>query len=454
MNKWYYKERNNTGGNKMSGSIVKPSILPGFMELVPSEQILFNQMMDTIRKNYEKFGFLPIDTPVIEKSEVLLAKGGGETEKQVYRFEKGSTDMSLRFDLTVPLARYVSQHYSELNFPFRRYHIGKVYRGERNQRGRFREFYQCDIDIIGNGSLDIVNDAEIPAVIYSTFKDLGFDSFTIKINNRKLLKGFFGSLGIEDGTITLRIIDKLEKIGIENVKKELREQNISEQNIEKILEFISIKGTNKEIITSLKELGVENQIFNEGLVELETVTKYISIFGVAEENYNIDLTIARGLDYYTGTVYETFLDEHPEIGSICSGGRYDDLATYYTKQKLPGVGISIGLTRLFYQLREANIISFKEESLCKVLIIPMKGYMEKAIEIGNVLREVDIYTQIYLESGKIGKKFNYGDKLNVPYAIVVGEEEVKNNSYSLRNMETGEQENLSIEEIANLLKNK
>lgn len=436
----------------MSTNIVKPSILPGFMELIPTEQILFNKMMDTIRENYEKFGFLPIDTPAIEKTEVLLAKGGGETEKQIYRFQKGSTDMSLRFDLTVPLARYVSQHYSDLNFPFRRYHIGKVYRGERNQRGRFREFYQCDIDIIGNGKLNIINDAEIPAVIYSTFKDLGFESFTIKINNRKVLKGFFHSLGIEDSTFVLRTIDKLDKIGIENVKKELMEIGLSDDKIQKVLQFIDISGDNNKVLEELKALEIENEIFKEGLDELKTVTDYIGIFGVPQDNYTIDLTIARGLDYYTGTVYETFLNDYLEIGSVCSGGRYDNLASHYTSQKLPGVGISIGLTRLFYQLNEAKIIKAIDNSLTTVLIIPMEGYMDKGVEVGNRLRREGIYTQIYIESGKMGKKFNYADKLNIPYTIVIGEEEAKNEVYSLRDMKTGEQESLSMDEVLNRLK--
>ncbi len=437
---------------KMRDNIVKPSILPGFMELIPTEQILFNRMMDTIRENYEKFGFLPIDTPVIEKTEVLLAKGGGETEKQIYRFKKGTTDMSLRFDLTVPLARYVSQHYSELEFPFRRYHIGKVYRGERNQRGRFREFYQCDIDIIGNGKLDIINDAEIPAVIYSTFVDLGFDSFTIKINNRKILKGFFQNLGIDDSTLVLRTIDKLEKIGIENVKKELIEIGLDDDGMHKVLQFIDISGSNDEILRELQELEIENEIFVEGLDELKKVNEYIEMFGVPKENYIIDLTIARGLDYYTGTVYETFLDDYPEIGSVCSGGRYDNLASHYINQKLPGVGISIGLTRLFYQLNEANIIGATDNSLTTVLIIPMKGCMDKSIEMASTLRREGIYTQVYLETGKMGKKFNYADRLNIPYVIVIGEDEVKNNAYSLRNMESGEQKALSIEEILEYLK--
>lgn len=442
----------NMGGVHMSRDIIKPSILPGFMELIPSDQILFNKMLDTIRKNYEKFGFLPIDTPVIERAEILLAKGGGETEKQIYRFEKGDTDLALRFDLTVPLARYVAQHFSELTFPFRRYHIGKVYRGEKAQRGRFREFYQCDIDIVGNGTLDIINDAEIPSIIYSTFKELGFNSFTIKINNRKVLKGFFQWLGIFDSTDILRTIDKLDKIGLDKVKKELEDQGLNIETIEKIIEFIQIKGTNDEKLQYLENLKIENEIFIKGLEELKDVNHYVKAFGVPESNFTIDLTIARGLDYYTGTIYETFLNDHHDIGSICSGGRYDNLAEYYTKQKLPGVGISIGLTRLFYQLRESNLIQFTDDSLTKIIVIPMEGCLDKAIEIANVLRENNINTQIYLEKGKMGKKFGYADKLNIPYALVIGEEEIKVNKYNLRDMKTGEQRLLSKEELISVLK--
>lgn len=436
----------------MSQKIIKPSILPGFMELVPKDQILFNQMKDIIKENYEKFGFLPIDTPVLEKSEVLLAKSAGDTEKQVYRFGKGSTDMSMRFDLTVPLARYVAQHYSDLEFPFKRYQIGKVYRGERNQRGRFREFYQCDIDIIGNGKLSVINDAEIPAIIYSTFKDLGFESFTIKVNNRKLLGGFFNSLDIEDITMVLRVIDKIEKIGREKVKEELKSLELNDETIDKILGFIEIKGSNDEIIEKLKALNIENERFSEGLEELETVKNYIKLFGVPEDNFEIDLTIARGLDYYTGTVYETFLDDHKEIGSVCSGGRYDNLASFYTKQKLPGVGISIGLTRLFFQLTEARIIEAEKTSLTEILIIPMDGFLDEGVKLSNELREMDIKTQVYVEKAKMGKMFNYADKLDIPYAIVIGEEEVKEKAYSFRDMKTGDQEKLSVKDIVNRLK--
>ncbi len=436
----------------MTKKLVKPTTLSGFMELLPYDQILFNNMMDTIRENYEKYGFLPIDTPVIEREEVLLAKGGGETEKQIYRFKKGDTDLALRFDLTVPLARYVSQHFSELTFPFRRYQIGKVYRGERSQKGRFREFYQCDIDIVGNQKLDIINDAEIPSIIYSTFKDLGFDEFTIKINNRKLLNGFFQWLGVEDTGQVLRIIDKIEKIGSEEVKKELREIGLQDEVVEKIIEFMMISGSNNEILGKLKEMEVDNENFNIGLEELSIVNKYVKAFGVPENNYSIDLTIARGLDYYTGTVYETFLDNYPDLGSICSGGRYDDLAQNYTKQKLPGVGISIGLSRLFYQLREENIISSDYNSLTKALIIPMADYLEESIETANYLRIKGIVTQVYLEKGKMGKMFSYADKLKIPYVLVIGPDEVAENKVSFRDMKTGEQKLLSLEEVSDKLR--
>lgn len=436
----------------MSDNIVKPSILPGFMELTPSGQIQFNKMMDTVRKNYEKFGFLPIDTPVIEKSEVLLAKGGGETEKQIYQVVKGSTEMSLRFDLTVPLARYVAQHYSELSFPFRRYHIGKVYRGERNQKGRFREFYQADIDIIGNGSLDIVNDAEIPSIIYSTFKELGFDNFTIRMNNRKILTGFFESIGIDDAQIVMRAVDKLEKIGLDKVEEELCVGGLVPNQIKNIGKFISIKGESSEIFDRLKELNIENKLFLEGIREMETVVKYLELFGVPKRNYSVDLTIARGLDYYTGTVYETILNDYPSIGSVCSGGRYDDLASHYTNQKLPGVGISIGLTRLFYQLTEAGIISDKDSHLTKVMIIPMDGYEAEAIELAAQIRLADVFAQVYLEKAKLGKKFNYADKLNIPNVIVIGEEEKASGEYSLRNMKSGEQLKCNTSELIDRLK--
>lgn len=437
----------------MGNNIVKPSTLPGFMELLPSDQIAFNHMMDVIRKNYEKCGFIPIDTPVIEKSEVLLAKGGGDTEKQIYRFNKGDTDLSLRFDLTVPLARYVSQHMSSLTFPFRRYQIGKVYRGERNQKGRFREFYQCDIDIIGNGKLSIINDAEIPSIIYSTFKELGFGPFTIHINNRKVLNGFLDSLSIENKTEVLRIIDKIDKIGSGAVKEELTDMGLSGEDCDSLLNFINIKGSNDEIISALKKLEVSNESFKLGISELSEVSKCIKSFGVPEENYAIDLRIARGLDYYTGTVYETILNDYPEIGSVCSGGRYDNLAEYYTKEKLPGVGISIGLSRLFYQLNEAKILKDNEAStLTQVLVVPMDENVEYSISAAYKLRTNGIPSEVYLEGGKLQKKLTYANKLGIPYVIIIGSEEMETGLLTLKNMKTGEQHKLSIEDIVQEIK--
>ena len=433
-------------------TIVKPSTLPGFMELLPKDQILFNEMKDIIRKNFEKHGFLPIDTPVIEKSEVLLAKGGGETEKQIYRFSKGDTDMSLRFDLTVPLARYTVEHMNDLSFPFKRYQIGKVYRGEKAQKGRFREFYQCDIDTIGMGELSLVNDAEFPVVIFHTFKDLGFTDFTIHLNNRKILKGFFSSLGIEDSMNVLRTVDKLDKIGEESVLEELGENGIGRDSGEKILEFIKIKGSVDEIFEQLRELKIEDEIFQEGLDELTQVVGYMRDFGIDEDCFDIDLKIARGLDYYTGTVYETTLDNYPKIGSVCSGGRYEDLASYYTDKTLPGVGISIGLSRLFYQLNEAKIISSEEKSLVDLLIIPMDDCIHDGIKLLSELREKGVRVSVYTEFAKLKKKFKYADQTKVDYVIVLGEEEIKTRKYSLKNMHSGDQEEVTFDELVERFK--
>ncbi len=432
---------------------IEPRTLPGFMELLPKEQILFNKMKEKIQKSYEKFGFLPIDTPIIEMSDVLLAKAGGETEKQIYRFQKGDNDLALRFDLTVPLAKYVTEYYNDLSFPFRRYQIGKVYRGERPQKGRFREFYQCDIDIIGDGELSIINDAEMPAVIYNTIKDLGFEDFTICINNRKLLSGLFKELDLEDKSVDImRIIDKIEKIGKENVIECLKDLELSENQINDIINFIEISGTTEEKIDSLEKLNYTNEIFNEGLEELKQVVKYVKIFGVPDSNFKVDLTIARGLDYYTGTVYETFLNEYRELGSVCSGGRYDNLAEYYTDKKLPGVGISIGLTRLFYKLNELNALKEEQNSIAKVLVVSMVEDNSKALEVATALRSQNINAEVYLENKKIKAKFKYADRLAIPYVIVIGEDEIANNTVTLKNMQTGEQETLKIEEVIKNIK--
>lgn len=432
---------------------IEPRTLPGFMELLPKEQILFNQMKEKIKKSYEKFGFLPIDTPIIEMSQVLLAKAGGETEKQIYRFQKGENDLALRFDLTVPLAKYVTQYYNELNFPFRRYQIGKVYRGERPQKGRFREFYQCDIDIIGDGELNIINDAEMPAVIFNTIRELGFDDFTICINNRKILNGLFKQLNIEEKSVEImRIVDKLEKIGKENVIKCLEDLNISNEDINIIIEFIEISGTTDEKVEKLQNLKFDNDLFKLGIEELKQVVNNVRMFGVPDSNFKVDLTIARGLDYYTGTVYETFLNNYRELGSICSGGRYENLAEYYTDRKLPGVGVSIGLTRLFYKLNELQAIKEQEKSIAKVLVISMTEDISKSLEIATKLRNNKINTEVYLENKKVKSKFKYADKLSIPYTIIIGDDEIKNNVVTLKDMATGEQETFTIENAIEKLK--
>ena len=437
-----------------SKKIIEPSILSGFIELLPREQVAFNKMKDIIRDTYESYGFIPIDTPVLEKSEILLAKSGGETEKQIYRFQKGDTDMAMRFDLTVPLARFVAQHAGELAFPFKRYHIAKVYRGERPQKGRFREFYQCDIDIIGNGSLSINNDAEIVSVINSVFKKLDFGAFTIMINNRKVLNGFFESVGVTDKTEVMRIIDKIDKLGRENVAEELIKTGLSETNVEKILDFITIEGSAAEVVEKLKGLTIDNEEFKTGVTELEEVTKYIKAYNVEESSFAINLKIARGLDYYTGTVYETVLNDYPQLGSICSGGRYDNLASNYTKQSLPGVGISIGLSRLFYQLSAAGILKEADTSTTsKILLVPMDGTLEYTLKSANLLREAGINTEVYLNSGKMGKKFAYADKLGIKFVSVIGEDEIARNVLSIKDMKSGEQKDYSISEAVELLKN-
>ena len=433
---------------------VEPRTLSGFMELLPQDQIKFNEIMNVIKETYELYGFLPQETPIIESSEVLLAKAGGETEKQIYSFTKGDTDLSLRFDLTVPLAKYVAKNYNELTFPYRRYQIGKVFRGERAQKGRYREFYQCDIDIIGDGKLSIINDAEIPSIIYTIFKKLNFGKFVIKINNRKILNGLFDELEIADKMKDILIvIDKLEKIGMDSVKAELKELGLTAGKIEKIEGFLNISGNNDEKLQKLKDLNFESEIFKSGLEELEEVVKYVRLFNIEEEYFKIDLTIARGLDYYTGTVYETNLVGYESIGSVCSGGRYENLAGYYTKKDLPGVGISIGLTRLFYNLKELGLLGENsQKSISKVDIVTMRVGIEKAIDIANALRDNGINTEIYKEDAKTKNKFSYANGLEIPYMIIIGEDEVTQGKYTLKNMTTGEQEFKTKEEIIELLK--
>ncbi len=437
-------------------SKIEPRTLPGFMELLPNEQILFNQMKQKIEESYKRFGFLPIDTPVLELSEVLLAKAGGETEKQIYRFTKGDTDISLRFDLTVPLAKYVAKNYGNLSFPFRRYQIGKVYRGERAQKGRYREFYQCDIDIIGDETLDIINDAELPVIIAYTFSNLGFDDFTIKINNRKILNGLYESIGQKENSVEImRIIDKIDKIGQEAVKEELEKLGLDDKTINTIIDFIKINGSTNEKLEKLENLKINNETYLKGVEELKYVIKYIRLFGMKEENFTVDLTIARGLDYYTGTVYETFLNNYRELGSVCSGGRYENLAGNYTDKKLPGVGISIGLTRLFYKLNELNIIKAEKKSISEILIIPMTDNIEETYKLATELRDLNINTEVYLNDKKLKAKVKYADKLEIPYIIVIGDNEIEEGKVKVKNMETGEEIEtlLDAKEILKIIKN-
>ena len=433
---------------------ITPRTLSGFMELLPSQQLQFERMKDALRETYASYGFTPLDTPVIESAEVLLAKGGGETEKQIYRFSKGDNDLALRFDLTVPLAKYVAAHYAELSFPFRRFQIGKVYRGERAQRGRFREFYQADIDIIGDGKLDITNEAEIPAIIYDTFTRLGVSRFQIRVNNRKLLNGFYAMNGMSEkaGEI-MRTVDKLDKIGAEKVRQLLIDEvKMLPCKAENVMDFMAICGTNDEVLASLERYRGMDATFDEGLEELKAVVKYLGAFGVPEKNFAVDLTIARGLDYYTGTVYETLMLDHPEIGSVCSGGRYDNLAEYYTDRSLPGVGISIGLTRFFYVLSEQGLLSAEAGgAACDALVLPMTEDLSAAIASAAALRRKGLRVQLYTEKKKFKAKMNYADRLGVPYVIFLGEDEIAEGVLSVKDMRSGEQKKLSPDEAAALL---
>ena len=433
---------------------LKPRTLSGFMELLPAPQQKLERMLEILRRTFALYGFTPIDTPTIEAAEVLLAKGGGETEKQIYRFQKGDADLALRFDLTVPLAKYVALHYNDLSFPFRRYQIGKVYRGERAQRGRFREFYQADIDIIGDGKLDITNEAEIPAIIYQTFTSLGLKRFQIRVNNRKILNGFYAMLGLtEQSGDIMRTVDKLDKIGAEKVRTLLVDEcGVSADSAGEILKFIAITGGNEQVLAALESYRGRNEVFDEGLDQLNTVVKYLSAFGVPAENFAVDLTIARGLDYYTGTVYETTLLDHPEIGSVCSGGRYDNLAEYYTDRQLPGVGISIGLTRLFYVLGEQGLLNPDLPTApADVLILPMTAELSPAVTLATRLRAAGVRTQLYTEQKKFKAKMNYADKLGVPYVVFLGDDEIAGNVVACKDMTSGEQTTLPFAETLALI---
>ncbi len=428
--------------------IITPKTLSGFMELMPAEQLQFEKIKSVLEETYRLYGFVPLDTPVLEASEILLAKAGGETEKQIYRFEKGDSDLTMRFDLTVPLAKYVAMHAGELAFPFRRYQIGKVYRGERAQRGRFREFYQADIDVIGDGALSLSNDAEIPSLINTVFTKLGLDDFTIRLNNRKVLNGFYGMLGLSDkaGDI-MRTVDKLDKMGKEKVVEELQTYGLSDAQCDEILAFMAITGSNADVIAALEARCGKNEIYDAGVAELREVIRLIGTFGVPEAHYRIDLSIARGLDYYTGTVYETTMNKHPEIGSICSGGRYDNLAGYYTKRSLPGVGISIGLTRLFFILSDKKYITEGVTAPADLLIAPMVEDMGAVLAVAAQFRAGNVRTQVQFEDGKLKAKLNYANRMNIPYVLFVGEDEINSGNFTLKDMVSGEQTQAPITEL-------
>ena len=426
---------------------IKPSILPGFMELLPKEQLIFNDIVNKVTNVYSQNGFLPMDTPIIEKASVLLAKSAGETEKQVYSFKKGDKDLALRFDLTVPFARFVAQYYNDLTFPFKRYQIGKVYRGERNQRGRYREFYQCDVDVVGNGKLDIKNDALVVSTVYKALKSIGLGKFKIQMSNRKILKGILQELNVENDVEVMILIDKYDKIGKEKFTEDLIQLVGEEKSnfINKVMEF---SGDNESIIAELKALTIENELYKKGVAELEEVIKYLALFGVDKNFFKIDLKIIRGLDYYTGTVFETLIEGHEEFGSISSGGRYDNLAQNYTDNVLPGVGMSIGLTRLFFVLGEIGFLeNYKLENNEKYLIVPIGDTFEFSMEVLAKLQQSGKTAEVYLENDKIKKKMNFANKLNMTKVILIGEDEAEAREVTIKDMESGEQSKIKFEEL-------
>jgi histidyl-tRNA synthetase len=442
------------------------------MELLPRDQIAFQRMLDTIRRNFERFGFLPVETPVMELTEVLLTKSGGETERQVYFVEstgarannaqegdgRATPELALRFDLTVPLARYVAEHEAELAFPFRRYQMQRVYRGERQQRGRYREFYQCDIDVIGKDSLSVRYDAELPACIYAVFSELDIGAFTIQLNNRKLLRGFFEAQGVADGelqALVLREVDKLDKRGADYVRDVLIGANfgLPSDAVDRILDFVAVRSnSHADALAKLDALGEGNDSLRQGVAELREVLELIRALGVPEANYALNFSIARGLDYYTGTVYETTLNDYPQLGSICSGGRYEDLASHYTKSKLPGVGISIGLTRLFWQLQEAKLVSTADSSV-QVLITQMDdAHLPQCLALASELRAAGLNTEVVMEASKLGKQFKYADRAGIRFVVVLGEDEIAKGSATVKDLRREDQFEVARSELARTLR--
>ena len=455
----------------MSHAPIKPRTPPGVMELLPRDQIAFQRMLDTIRRNYERFGFLPVETPVMELSEVLLTKSGGETERQVYFVQStgalgkaaqgdgdGLPELALRFDLTVPLARYVAEHEHDLAFPFRRYQMQRVYRGERAQRGRFREFYQCDIDVVGKDSLSTRFDAEIPAVIHAVFSELAIGRFTIQLNNRKLMRGFFEAQGVVDPDLQARVlreVDKLDKRGADYVRETLTGDGfgLSPESVAAILAFVGIRSTSHaDALARLDALDPSNGALQEGVAELREVLELVRALGVPESDYALNFSIARGLDYYTGTVYETTLDDYPQIGSICSGGRYENLASHYTKSKLPGVGISIGLTRLFWQLREAGLVKTADSSV-QVLVTQMDAEsLPHCLSLARELRDAGLNTEVVMEPSKLARQFKYADKAGIRFVTVLGADEIGKGTVTVKDLRRADQFEVARAELAQALR--
>lgn len=444
-------------------SLIQPRIPSGTHELLPQEQMVFQHMVDVIRRGYERFGFVQIETPVFERRDILLTKSGGETEKQVYFMQSTGAlkqgkepDMALRFDLTIPLARYVAQRERELAFPFRRYQIQRVYRGERPQKGRMREFYQCDIDVIGKDKLDPAYDAELPAIIVQIFNELGIKNFTINFSNRKILLGLLDSWGLNDAEkqiLVVREIDKLDKIGRDKVRAGIIAQGLQADLADKLLDLITIKGTNDEMLTSLREMGIEYPSFQEGLLELTKIVAAMKALGVPEENARINLAIARGLDYYTGTVYETILNDHPEVGSVCSGGRYENLASLYTRSKLPGVGLSIGLTRLYDQLSGLGLLP-DVPNTTQILITQMdQSKSEAYLSLASKLRDAGFTVENYLEPAKLDKQLKYANKSGVPIALLLGEDEITKGTVMVKELALKKQTEVKQDELVAFLKN-
>lgn len=446
--------------------MIKPRTPPGVLELLPREQIAFQRMLDTIRRTFERYGFLPVETPVMELTEVLLTKTGGETERQVYfmqstgSIEKGNDglpEMAMRFDLTVPLARYVAEHEHDLVFPFRRYQMQRVYRGERAQRGRFREFYQCDIDVIGKDALSTRYDAELPAVIASVFEALAIGEFTIQFNHRKLLRGFFEGQGIGEGerqVAVLREIDKLDKRGEAAVRETLVGEGfgLSGEVADTLLAFSRVRAVGHDAAqAALDALGAGTPLFEEGRDELREVLRQLRALGVADSRFALNLSIARGLDYYTGIVYETTLNANPEIGSICSGGRYENLASHYTKSKLPGVGISIGLTRLFWQLREAGLVDVAESSVDVLVSLMDEAGLDTALALSQRLRAAGLNVETQLEARKFKKQMEYANKAGIRFVVIRGEEEAAKGVVAVKDLRRGEQFEVAEAELARTL---